>query len=111
MRDLRAIGPAVVTDLAPDLAIQRHAAALDLDDGDAIPGQATIRSPSRSSARSLKPQVAEEDGVVGQLLLERPDEQLLGRRGELRLVGEEPRRHTRLPATEGASTVTMTPLC
>jgi hypothetical protein len=99
-----------VPDLAPDPALQRHAAALDLDDGDAHAGPGDDQVGLAVLRAVAEAQVAEEDGVVGQLLLQRPDEELPGRRGEQRLVGEDPRRHACLPATDGASTVTTTPL-
>ncbi len=99
-----------VADLAPHPALQRHAAALDLDDGDAHTGPGDDQVGLAVLLPVAEAQVAEEDGVVGQLLLQRPDEELLRRRRELRLVGEEPRRHACLPATDGASTVTTTPL-
>jgi hypothetical protein len=100
-----------VPDLTPDPALQRHAAALDLDDGDAHAGPGDDQVGLAILRAVAEAQVAEEDGVVGQLLLERPDEELLGRRREQRLVREDPRRHACLPAIDGASRVTITLLC
>src|SRR5688500_14422632 len=81
---------------------QRDAAALDLDDGDADarPGDDDVGLAVLLMV--AEPLATEQDGVVGQVLLERLHEQLLGGRPEHGLVRISTRRHT-TPRSPGRS--------
>ena len=88
-----------VADLTPLPALQGDRAALDLDDGDADARPGDDQAGLAVLSAVAEAQVAEQDSVVGQLLLQRLDQVLFGRRPEPRIVREPARGHRHTSCT------------